>query len=162
MYQFQDNLWYTVQMKICLACGNSLQKRFQLKYCSNKCQSDRQYNIYILSWKKGKKDGGRGISTRNISRHIKRFLIETNGEYCTTCGWRERHPITGQVPLEIDHIDGNSENNKEINLRLLCPNCHALTPSFKKLNNGKGRVWREEKYLRNKSIDKAVSKIISK
>jgi hypothetical protein len=36
-------------------------------------------------------------------------------------------------------MDGDWRNNAPENLALLCPNCHALTPSFKALNKGKGR-----------------------
>lgn len=64
------------------------------------------------------------------------------GEKCSMCGWNKRHPITHKVPLEIDHIDGNADNNKETNIRLICPNCHALTPHFRNLNRGRGRKWR--------------------
>lgn len=38
------------------------------------------------------------------------------------------------IPLELDHIDGNHQNNALQNLRLLCPNCHALTPTFRDKN----------------------------
>lgn len=38
------------------------------------------------------------------------------------------------IPLELDHIDGNSNNNNLENLRLLCPNCHALTPTYRGRN----------------------------
>jgi 5-methylcytosine-specific restriction endonuclease McrA len=44
--------------------------------------------------------------------------------------------------------DGNSENNLEENLRLLCPNCHSLSPNFRNLNKGYGRKWRVNKYKR--------------
>ena len=136
-------------MNICLFCKEGLKKRHQVKFCSNKCQGDFQYILYIDKWRSGKKDGNRGISTRNISRHLKRYLIEKLGESCQKCGWNQKHPVTKSVPLEIDHIDGNSENNSEKNLRLLCPNCHALTPFYKNLNHGKGRMWRQKKYIKN-------------
>lgn len=68
----------------------------------------------------------------------------------SVCGWNKINPVTKVVPLEIDHIDGNSENNKEENLRLICPNCHSLTSSFRNLNKGKGRGWRLA-YIENHS-----------
>ncbi len=129
----------------CLYCNKKL-AGWQKKYCSNKCQSDYQHRKYIQLWKKGEVDGNRGVETKNISRHLKRYLIEKCGEKCSLCGWNKKHPVSSSCPLEIDHIDGSFENNSEENLRLLCPNCHALTPNYKKLNNGKGREWRRLKY----------------
>jgi RNase P subunit RPR2 len=76
-----------------------------------------------------------------VSDHVRRYLIEQGGERCSRCGWHERHPITGRVPLEIDHLDGNYANNSLSNVRLLCPNCHALTPTYRALNKGNGRPW---------------------
>ncbi|MBI2314576.1 HNH endonuclease [Candidatus Daviesbacteria bacterium] len=96
-----------------------------------------------------------GINARGISSHIRRFLSEKYGEQCSSCGWNQRHTITGKVPLEVDHVDGNSENNKEENLRLLCPNCHSLTPCFRNLNKGKGRSWRL-KYLKRLQANQTI------
>lgn len=56
--------------------------------------------------------------------------------------------FTLQIPLEIDHIDGDSSNNSESNLILLCPNCHSLTKTYKNANKGNGRLWRREKYVK--------------
>ncbi|MCG2691641.1 HNH endonuclease [Microgenomates group bacterium] len=137
-------------MTNCLTCNKKL-KKYAKKYCSNECQSKHKYFEYINKWKSGLVNGSRGIVTKNISGHIKRFLIERFGEQCTICSWSKKNKITKTVPLEIDHIDGNSENNNEKNLRLICPNCHSLSPNFRNLNKGKGRTWRNIKYLKNYS-----------
>lgn len=131
-------------MKICDNCKIKLINRWQLKYCSNECQFKAQHNKYIKEWKSGNKNGNVGISSRIISAHIKKYFLEKFHDRCTKCGWNKKHPNSGKVPLEIDHIDGNAENNLEKNLRLLCPNCHALTSNFKNRNKGKGRQWRNK------------------
>ena len=41
--------------------------------------------------------------------------------------------------LQIDHIDGNCENNKPDNLRFLCPNCHTQTETWGIKNKNIGR-----------------------
>lgn len=46
--------------------------------------------------------------------------------------------------MQIDHIDGDYKNCRPENLRILCPNCHSLTPTFGALNKGKGRKLRYE------------------
>ena len=131
--------------KLCVNCDTKLKSRWQHKYCSNKCQFEFQQNKYIKEWKSGNKNGNVGISSRIISSHLKKYFLEKHMNKCSQCGWNKKHPISGKVPLEIDHIDGNSENNLESNLRLLCPNCHALTPNFKNRNKGNGRQWRSKR-----------------
>jgi len=130
----------------CIFCNQTLKTRHQIRFCSSKCQCDHQHNLFVDAWRNGLVDGMIGVSTRVTSAHIRRYLIETHGEKCSQCEWNVRHSITGKVPLDVDHIDGNSENNNESNLRLLCPNCHSLTPYFRNLNKGHGRKWRMNKY----------------
>lgn len=136
-------------MKKCIYCGDILAKRHQFKFCSNRCQADDKYRQWLEDWRRGEVSGGVGITARTISGHLRKYLIDKFESKCSICGWNKRHPITGVAPLEIDHIDGNSENNSEYNLRLLCPNCHALTPFYKNLNKGNGRKWRMDKYVKN-------------
>jgi hypothetical protein len=131
-------------VKTCLVCDNK-PERTSYKYCSNKCQQTFAYNEYIKEWKLGIVSGNRGIVTRNISGHIKRYLKEKYGEKCSICGWNEIHLITGKVPLEVDHKNGDAEDNREENLQLICPNCHSLSFTFRNLNKGKGRAWRKMK-----------------
>lgn len=134
-------------MNSCLACGSALKKP-NTHYCSNKCQGNFEYTEYIKKWKLGKVNGGRGVSAKNISRHLMRYLREKY-DSCMLCGWSQINSVTGRVPLEIDHINGDSDNNSEENLRLICPNCHSLSPNFRNLNYGNGRSWRRLKYIKS-------------
>ncbi|MDP3962300.1 MAG: HNH endonuclease signature motif containing protein [bacterium] len=116
--------------------------RHQVKYCSQKCQATKRYEDSINDWRNGTKHGTVGIQSRIITSFLRRYLFDKYNSKCSICGWGEKNKKSGKIPLEVDHIDGNSENNAEENLRLLCPNCHSLTPCYRNLNKGKGRKWR--------------------
>lgn len=109
------------------------------KFAASKYHKTLEYREWIKRWKAGLEAGRRGLT---VSNHIRRFLIETRSEYCEKCGWAERNPYTGNIPLTVDHADGNYENNAESNLSLLCPNCHSLTATFGGANRGNGRKAR--------------------
>lgn len=136
----------------CKHCGSKVHNRVAM-YCSNRCQIDFQYYGFVKHWLNNEVPGGIGINAKDVSAHVKRYLIENYGQQCTICGWNRVHPTTKRVPLEIDHIDGNSDNNTASNLRMICPNCHALTENFRGLNKGKGRSWRRNKYLKVRPKD---------
>ena len=62
------------------------------------------------------------------------FLIREAGEKCSQCGFDKTRPCGASI-LEVDHIDGDHTNNDRSNLRVLCPNCHTLTPTFRNYGN---------------------------
>lgn len=78
------------------------------------------------------------------SSHLRRRLVQEGlmPRRCHDCGrtgWKG-----GPIPLELDHVDGNRRNNRLDNLRLLCPNCHALTPTYRGRNIGRARGSRQD------------------
>lgn len=123
----------------CPVCGSEPARSFY-KYCSNACQQQYQYRSYIARWKSGEVTGLNSIGL--VNAHIKRYLREKFKNKCYLCGWSEVNTTTGVVPLVADHIDGNWRNNSDGNLRLVCPNCDALSPTFAALNKGNGRPAR--------------------
>lgn len=54
---------------------------------------------------------------------------------CESCGLTSW--LGQEIPLEVHHIDGNRHNNIIENFQLLCPNCHALTDSYRGKNSAK-------------------------
>ncbi len=128
------------EVTYCKVCPTALEKH-TAKFCSNTCQQRFAYSVFITAWKAGVEVGG---SWMEVSNHVRKWLIAEFGEKCSKCGWSERHSATQRVPVQVDHIDGDPNNHRPENLRLLCPNCHSLTATYGGLNRGRGR---KERYL---------------
>lgn len=60
----------------------------------------------------------------------KSWLIRERGHRCQCCKNEEWMGLP--IPLELEHKDADKENNAAENLLLLCPNCHAQTPTWKR------------------------------
>ena len=62
---------------------------------------------------------------------LKNRLIEEGVKdwKCEECGLEEWNGKW--IAIELDHIDGNSNNHTLENLRMLCPNCHSQTETFR-------------------------------
>lgn len=137
-----ESVWELSMTKTCLNCGKELSTRG--KYCDNTCQNEYQYKEWVKRWKNGEETGIRG--DYGISSHLRRYLFNKFNSKYSICGWGETNPFTGTVPLEVEHIDGNYQNNSEDNLTLLCPNHHSLTATYKGANRGSGRKQRKQYY----------------
>lgn len=71
-------------------------------------------------------------SDRLRRRLIREGLFQPCCAMCNLANW-----LGNPIPLELDHINGNRIDNVIENLRLLCPNCHALTPTYRGRNRSK-------------------------
>ena len=125
--------------KPCLWCGTTDRPpRSRGPYCSLTCFHEDRYHRtggfaqWIIRWQAGEESGT--VDGRPDGR-LKMALVSIRGQRCELCGWDKQNPVTGRVPLHVDHIEGDRTKNRPEDLRLLCPNCHALTPTYQHLNN---------------------------
>jgi Zn finger protein HypA/HybF involved in hydrogenase expression len=67
-----------------------------------------------------------------------------------------------QITLELDHINGDKNNNLKENLRFLCPNCHSQTKNFraKNISNPNSKIICDSDFIKalkdNKNINQAL------
>jgi len=126
---------------LCKKCGKECSQN-KSTFCSAKCHKKYEYLQRVSMWI----EGTYKTKSRNFFR---KYLIETQGYECSCCSISEWNGKS--IVLEIDHIDGNSENNRPNNLRFICPNCHSQTDTYKGKNVGKGRHYRRERYAAGQS-----------
>ena len=126
----------------CIECGKESIFRVSKTnlYCGQSCQQLTQRKERIRQWLEEGIDWG-----NNIPGWVKGkngFLAQQSGYKCAICGINEWNNCS--INLECDHIDGDHKNNHYNNLRLICPNCHSQTSTYKNKNAGKGRTSRRK------------------
>ena len=123
--------------KIQIECLSCKQLTYNPKYCNMSCQ-------HKYEWDKRFEQISNGEVLSN--GFMRRYITETRSYVCESCDcgsvWNGK-PIT----LQLDHIDGNSDNNTLGNIRWLCPNCHTQTETWCARNKKNSvRSSRREKY----------------
>ena len=96
--------------KPCITCGKNLAKYIGLQNGTRtyrpECHSCLNRRIY-------------GSTANSKLRKYKKYRL---GKKCSQCGFVPQHIIQ----IDVDHIDGNHNNNNIENLQILCANCHRL------------------------------------
>lgn len=67
---------------------------------------------------------------KNTSRLKERLINEHYLEYKCACCGNTGEWLNKPLILQLDHINGNHQDNRIENLRLLCPNCHTQTETY--------------------------------
>lgn len=121
----------------CPTCGSIFTAKSKQTYCSTKCY--KRTHVHKLTDQKIE------AGLVNTARTLRQYLRRHYGDFCVECG---QSSIYNYKPLclQVDHVDGNPDNNFPENLRLLCPNCHSQTPTYKggnTKNNQRSRYRRE-------------------
>ena len=89
------------------------------------------------------------MSTHKLkNRLFEEGLKQKICENCNNKTW-----LDGNIPLELNHKNGNNMDHRIENLEILCPNCHALTDNYR----GKSKIIsKREEIRKNNHHDKAV------
>ena len=125
--QHQSKAFMCRELKCKPETLNSYLKQMNIEYAGNMggkgIKSDPKY-----------KTAEEYIKGTCVKSHILKQKLIRDGlkeAKCEICGLKEW--LGNPIPLELDHIDGNHYNNELNNIRIICPNCHALQPT----NSGK-------------------------
>ncbi len=106
--------------------NNIRRKLQQLQIDCSHWESDER-----RAWNKGKqlKDWSDYSKIDSLKPH----LIKERSHQCERCKLTEwQNEI---IPLEVEHSNGDRTDNRKENLKLLCCNCHALTPTWRGRNS---------------------------
>jgi hypothetical protein len=94
-------------------CENSCGKRVsqaKARFCSQQCNQDDRFALRLKV-----SLAGLYPPVANTVGFLHRVLAHLHGDGCARCGWAERNPVTGKVPVEVEHIAGNWTNNDPSN-----------------------------------------------
>jgi hypothetical protein len=103
---------------------NSYLSKMSISYAGqqNKKGQHKGSNVYRDSSYYTYKDAPAIPSSRLREKLIKDGIKQDACEYCGQSHW-----LGKKLPLELHHLDGNHFNNELSNLRIICPNCHAVS-----------------------------------
>lgn len=137
-----------IDAHICPICGRPIpEKKRKSIYCSIDCFIKGKWIATRKQIESTHKFPFNERLNETNRRIVRKYLEETVGHKCSICGrttWMDK-----DIPLVVDHIDGDATNHNLDNFRLVCQNCDALLPTFKNRGNRMStRVWRKSYYTK--------------
>lgn len=157
-------------MKQCPKCGTEHNKSGT--FCSRTCANSRVFSeeakfkkSIALKGKPSKQPpydrlaAGAKIRETRLQKYLatpfeelgienrRRRVFEEQNFCCNNCGVDYWQGV--QIPLELEHKDGNNQNNSRDNLEGLCPNCHSITDTWRGRNKPtrNGNIEITDEYL---------------
>ncbi|MCW2778865.1 MAG: hypothetical protein JWN17_2590 [Frankiales bacterium] len=139
---------------VCRALGLPCQGRWIARMTGLLVQHDVETGHFLgQGWSRGRRDlppRGRPLeellqrgspvkSSALKERLLRAGLLEPVCSRCGAVTW-----LGSAIPLELDHVNGVADDNRLHNLRLLCPNCHAQTDTYRGRNIGRAGSIVEE------------------
>lgn len=129
---------FRVREAFCIFCGEKIVGKNATKYCSHLCSTEHHKQLTIKKYKE------KYILGKMNDHDARRYFRRVNIRQCSIClrkDWNEK-----EIPLEVDHVDGNTNNNLPSNLRFVCRNCGAQLPTAGSKNKNSGRVDKRTKW----------------
>lgn len=174
-YQLKNGKWCcSKNYQSCSELKRKNSEKIKQLYSKNKLDAKSNYRKLSkqkkekMNWSKGKclipfQDvfcENTFWSTSLLKKYISFYQLKEN--VCEQCGiekWNGK-----QIVLECHHLDGDKTNNKLQNLKLLCPNCHSQTQTFRGRNINSNRKKVTDEYFikilkEQKNIRKALIRL---
>ena len=135
LYQIAQKCGYKTKSNIKSVLSNKIKERIEklgLDTSHFKYAEPKPLNDWLTIWE-----------TTHRLPYLKRRILDEGllKEECVLCG--QNNIWNGnKLVLQLDHINGNNQDNTIENLRMLCPNCHTQTETYcrnKKTSTSKSR-----------------------